>query len=119
MGIRKQRIGSHREEIPSSDRNSGPIYQTPPLEQDLYFGGLPRLHINVNTATVGGQIYALLEDCDGNNCIHIGHAIMDLRYHAGGTEEQAWVPVLEDITAYMEFLQWMLKWKPVTPSDFR
>ena len=85
------------------DRNSGPIYQTPPLEEDLYFGGLPRLHINVNTVTVGGQIYALLEDCDGNNCIHIGHAIMDLRYHAGGTEEQAWIPVLEDITADMEF----------------
>jgi len=85
------------------DANSGPVYETPPLEESLYFGGLPRLHVNVNTATVGGQIYALLEDCNGSSCIHIGHAIMDLRYHAGGTEEQTWTPVFEEITALMEF----------------
>ena len=85
------------------DASSGPVYETPPLEEALYFGGLPRLHVNVNTATVGGQIYALLEDCDGANCIHIGHAIMDLRYHAGGADEQTWTPVFEEITALMEF----------------
>ncbi len=85
------------------DASSGPVYETPPLEEDLYFGGLPRLHVKVNTATVGGQIYALLEDCDGANCIHIGHAIMDLRYHAGGDDEQTWVPVFEEVTALMEF----------------
>ena len=28
---------------------------------------------------------------------------MDLRYHAGGTEEQAWAAPLEEITALMEF----------------
>ena len=85
------------------DANTGPVYETPPLEEDLYFGGLPRLHVNVNTMTVGGQIYALLEDCDGTTCIHIGHAIMDLRYHAGGTDEQTWLAPLEEITALMEF----------------
>ena len=85
------------------DANSGPVYETPPLEEDLYFGGLPRLHVNVNTMTVGGQIYALLEDCDGSTCIHIGHAIMDLRYHAGGSDEQSWGAPFEQITALMEF----------------
>ena len=85
------------------DASSGPVYETPPLEYDLYFGGLPRLHVKVSTATVGGQIYALLEDCDDGNCIHIGHAIMDLRYHAGGSQEQAWTPLLDEITALMEF----------------
>ncbi|DAC57272.1 MAG TPA: CocE/NonD family hydrolase [Candidatus Poseidoniaceae archaeon] len=85
------------------DASSGPVYETPPLEEPLYFGGLPRLHVNVNTATVGGQIYALLEDCDGADCIHIGHAIMDLRYHAGGADEQTWTPVFDEITALMEF----------------
>ena len=30
-----------------------------------------------------------MEDCSADNeCIHIGHAIMDLRYHEGGTEYQ-------------------------------
>ena len=85
------------------DASSGPIYQTPPLEEDLYFGGLPRLHVNVNTATTGGQIYALMEDCYEGTCIHIGHAIMDLRYHAGGSQVQTWTPVFEEITAVMEF----------------
>ena len=85
------------------DANSGPVYETPPLEENLYFGGLPRLHVNVNTVTVGGQIYALLEDCDGSTCIHIGHAIMDLRYHEGGGQEQTWIPIFETINAKMEF----------------
>ena len=85
------------------DTSSGPVYQTPPLEEALYFGGLPRLHVNVNTATLGGQIYALMEDCYEGTCIHIGHAIMDLRYHAGGSQVQTWTPVFEEITAVMEF----------------
>lgn len=85
------------------DASSGPVYETPPLEENLYFGGLPRLHVNVNTATVGGQLYALLEDCNNGNCIHIGHAIMDLRYHAGGSEVQIWNPFTDEITALMEF----------------
>ena len=85
------------------DASSGPVYETPPLEENLYFGGLPRLHVNVNTATVGGQLYALLEDCDNGVCIHIGHAIMDLRYHAGGSEVQTWNPLTDEITALMEF----------------
>ncbi len=85
------------------DANSGPIYETLPLEEDLYFGGLPRLHVQVTTATVGGQIYALLEDCGEDGCIHIGHAIMDLRYHAGGSQEQTWTPMVQEITAMMEF----------------
>ena len=85
------------------DASSGPVYETPPLEENLYFGGLPRLHVNVNTATVGGQLYALLEDCSDGVCIHIGHAIMDLRYHAGGSEVQTWNPLTDEITALMEF----------------
>ena len=85
------------------DASSGPVYETPPLEENLYFGGLPRLHVNVNTATVGGQLYALLEDCNEGVCIHIGHAIMDLRYHAGGSDVQTWNPLTDEITALMEF----------------
>ena len=84
--------------------NFGPIYETNPLEEEVWISGLPRLHIDVTTATVGGQIYALLEDCsDDGDCIHIGHAIMDLRYHEGGVEEQTWLPVFENINAKMEF----------------
>ena len=86
------------------DASNGPVWNSGPLTEPLYIAGMPRLHVDVTTATVGGQLYALLEDCDGQgNCIHIGHAIMDLRYHAGGDDIQVWTPVLETITARMEF----------------
>ena len=84
--------------------NFGPIYESNPLDEDIWISGLPRLHIDVTTATLGGQIYALMEDCsEDGNCIHIGHAIMDLRYHEGGEEEQTWLPVFESINAKLEF----------------
>ena len=71
----------------------------------MYIQGMPRLHVEVSTSTVGGQLYALLEDCDGSDCIHIGHAIMDLRYHEGGDElSSTWTPVFGRITAMMEFI---------------
>ncbi|DAC22039.1 MAG TPA: hypothetical protein D7H89_03120, partial [Candidatus Poseidoniales archaeon] len=37
-------------------------------------------------------------------CIHIGHAIMDLRYYAGGDDIQTWTPLVQTINAKMEFM---------------
>tara|TARA_B100000242_G_scaffold65675_1_gene40594 strand:- start:2007 stop:3896 length:1890 start_codon:yes stop_codon:yes gene_type:complete len=86
------------------DASSGPVWVSEPLEDDLYIAGLPRFHVEVTTASLGGQLYALLEDCDNqSNCIHLGHAIMDLRYHAGGDEIQTWTPMVQSINAKMEF----------------
>lgn len=87
------------------DATTGPTWESEPLGETLYVAGTPRLHVDVTTATVGGQLYALLEDCDENDeCIHIGHAIMDLRYHAGGDDIQTWTPLVETINAKMEFM---------------
>ena len=86
------------------DATTGPVYETAPFEEGIWIAGLPRLHVDVSTTTIGGQIYALMEDCDeSGQCIHLGHAIMDLRYHEGGTEEQIWIPLLQTINAKMEF----------------
>ena len=86
------------------DASSGPIWETEPLAEDMHIAGMPRVHVEVTTASLGGQLYALLEDCDNqSNCIHLGHAIMDLRYHAGGDDIQTWTPVVESINAKMEF----------------
>ncbi|MGB0593663.1 MAG: CocE/NonD family hydrolase [Poseidonia sp.] len=86
------------------DASSGPVWETEPLAEDMHIAGMPRLHVEVTTATLGGQLYALLEECDNqSNCIHLGHAIMDLRYHAGGDDIQTWTPVVESINAKMEF----------------
>lgn len=102
LGSDMSNIGGTTTVLP--DASNGPVWESAPLETDLYFGGLPRLHVDVTTATLGGQLYALLEDCDDqNNCIHLGHAIMDLRYHAGGDQIQTWTPVVQTINAKMEF----------------
>ena len=85
------------------DASSGPVWETEPLTETLRVAGTPRLHVDVTTVTVGGQLYALLEDCYEGTCIHVGHAIMDLRYHAGGDDIQTWTPVFETINAKMEF----------------
>tara|TARA_Y100000589_G_scaffold92448_1_gene87315 strand:- start:62152 stop:64047 length:1896 start_codon:yes stop_codon:yes gene_type:complete len=85
------------------DASSGPVWETEPLTETLRVAGTPRLHVDVTTATVGGQLYALMEDCYEGTCIHVGHAIMDLRYHAGGDEIQTWTPIFETINAKMEF----------------
>jgi len=79
------------------------VFETGAFDYDLRFGGLPQLHMQVTPQGSGGSIYAYMEDCSENDeCIHIGHAIMDLRYHKGGTEYQTIVPGVE-ITAKMEF----------------
>ena len=86
------------------DTSTGPMWQSEPLNESIFIAGTPRLHVDVTTATLGGQLYALLEECSSaGDCIHIGHAIMDLRYHAGGDMVQTWVPVVETINAKMEF----------------
>jgi hypothetical protein len=87
------------------DATTGPVWESEPLEQTMYIAGTPRLHVDVTTATLGGQLYALLEECNENDeCIHIGHAIMDLRYYAGGDDIQTWTPLVETINAKMEFM---------------
>jgi predicted acyl esterase len=86
------------------DASNGPVWETEPLTETIRIAGVPRLHVDVTTATVGGQLYALLEDCYQNECIHVGHAIMDLRYYAGGDDIQTWLPIFETINAKMEFM---------------
>ena len=83
--------------------NDQVVFETSVFDSDIRFGGLPQLHLDVTPAGPGGSIYALMEDCSAeNDCIHIGHAIMDLRYHEGGTEYQNIIPGVE-IRAKMEF----------------
>ena len=102
LGTDMANIGGSTTVLP--DASSGPVWESAPLSEDLYFGGMPRVHVDVTTATLGGQLYALLEDCDDQGmCIHLGHAIMDLRYHAGGDDIQTWTPIVETINAKMEF----------------
>lgn len=86
------------------DASSGPVWESEPFETRVFIAGTPRFHVDVQTLTYGGQLYALLESCSVDDmCIHIAHAIMDLRYHEGGSQLQTWIPTVETINAKMEF----------------
>jgi putative CocE/NonD family hydrolase len=58
--------------------------------EDLQISGLIRLHLEAVATMDGGQIFAELRDSETG--IRLGHATMDIRYHAGGYEPQTVLP---------------------------
>ncbi len=62
--------------------------------------GTPIFHVQVNTQFTSGHIF--VETVQSSNGMHLGHAVMDLRFHAGGKEGQTLIPG-ETVTAKMEF----------------
>ena len=67
---------------------------------DILISGLIRLHLEAVATMDGGQIFAELRDSQTG--IRLGHATMDIRYHAGGYEPQTVLPS-EQVTMMMEF----------------
>jgi hypothetical protein len=73
----------------------------PPIsEVDMQISGLIRLELEVVATMDGGQIFAELRDSQTG--LRIGHATMDIRYHAGGYEPQTVLPS-QQLTMMMEF----------------
>ncbi len=74
-----------------------------PLSEDTAtrIVGMPTFHVQVTPTGPGGQLFAELRDADTG--LRLGHAIMDLRYHAGGDTMQPVTPG-QPITAKMQFL---------------
>ncbi|MEK6976127.1 MAG: CocE/NonD family hydrolase [Candidatus Thermoplasmatota archaeon] len=73
---------------------TGPSYDLGPLgDADVRFAGLMHLNQWVIPTGNGGQVYAQLVDLDADN-MHIGHAIMDLRYASGGRAPELVAPGL-------------------------
>ena len=68
--------------------------------EDILISGLIRLHLEAVATMDGGQIFAELRDSQTG--IRLGHATMDIRYHAGGYEPQTVLPS-EQVTMMMEF----------------
>ena len=58
------------------------------------------MHLEAVATMDGGQIFAELRDSETG--IRLGHATMDIRYHAGGYEPQTVLPS-QQLTMMMEF----------------
>ncbi len=72
----------------------------PAMENTTRVAGMPTFHVDVTPTGPGGQLFAELRDATRDE--HLGHAVMDLRYHDGGDEMQPITPG-ETITAKMQF----------------
>ena len=68
--------------------------------EDILISGLIRLHLEAVATMDGGQVFAELRDSETG--IRLGHATMDIRYHAGGYEPQTVLPS-QQVTMMMEF----------------
>lgn len=75
--------------------------ECPPIsEEDVHISGLPTLHLTTSPTFDGGQVFVELQDATTG--LRLGHATMDVRYHAGGYEPQTVTPG-STVTLMMEF----------------
>lgn len=81
----------------------GPItFSYGPFETDTFIAGMPTIHVSATPHTTNnGHIFVEMTDDAG---IHLGHAVMDLRFHAGGRDGVATIPAFTTVLAKMEFM---------------
>jgi len=73
-----------------------------PFEQDTYIAGMPTLHTSVTPHTTNsGHIFIEMID---SNSIHLGHAVMDLRFYDGGRDGVATLAPFSTVLAKVEFM---------------
>ena len=72
-----------------------------PFEEETRIVGMPTFHIDATPGFTGGHLFIEMTDATG---MHLGHAVMDLRFHAGGRDGQEVLTPLVSVNALMEFL---------------
>ena len=72
-----------------------------PFEEETRIIGMPTFHIAATPGLNGGHLFIEITDETG---MHLGHAVMDLRYHAGGRDGQEVLPPFVTVNALMEFM---------------
>ncbi len=70
------------------------------LNSDIHISGLPTAHLSTVPSFDGGQVFIEMQDLETG--LRLGHATMDVRYHAGGSEPQTVTPGNE-VIMMMEF----------------
>jgi hypothetical protein len=73
-----------------------------PFTEDVHLAGMPTIHVDVTPHTTNsGHIFIEMTDDNG---MHLGHAVMDLRFHAGGRDGNPSLVPFSSVTAMIEFL---------------
>ena len=73
-----------------------------PFEEDVYIAGMPTFHIPVTPSTLNGA-HGFFEMTDEEG-MHLGHAVMDFRFHAGGRDGQLNLVPYVEVLGLMEFM---------------
>jgi predicted acyl esterase len=104
MSTMTQIVGEETILLPSAriDNDNRLAFTIPPLSetQDTRIAGNVQFHATVTPTGPGGQLFAHLMDSETG--LRLGHAVMDLRYHAGGKEPSPVEPGAP-LVAKMEF----------------
>ena len=69
-------------------------------DEDIHISGLATLHMTVHASYDGGQVFVEMQDAETG--MRLGHATMDIRYHAGGYDPQTVFPG-QELLLMMEF----------------
>ena len=69
-------------------------------DSNLHIAGLATLHLQAVPTFDGGQVFIEMQDAETG--LRLGHATMDIRYHAGGYDAQTVIPGVA-VTMMMEF----------------
>ncbi|MAK77906.1 MAG: hypothetical protein CL992_01310 [Euryarchaeota archaeon] len=76
--------------------------ECPVFEEDTRIIGTPTFHVEAQIALLSTSGHLFVEMVQASNGMHLGHAVMDLRFHAGGKEGQILTPG-STVIAKMEF----------------
>ncbi len=76
--------------------------ECPPFEGETRIVGTPTFHIEAQIGLLSTSGHLFVEMVRTSDEMHLGHAVMDLRFHAGGKEGQTLTPG-STVLAKMEF----------------
>lgn len=76
--------------------------ECPMFENDTRIVGMPTFHVEAQISIIGTSGHLFVEMVRASDGMHLGHAVMDLRFHAGGKDGQVLTPG-STVIAKMEF----------------
>ncbi len=78
------------------------IIECPSFEEEIRIIGTPIFHVQATTSLLSTSGHLFVEMVQSSNGMHLGHAVMDLRFYDGGKEGQVLNPG-QTVIAKMEF----------------
>jgi len=91
-------IGGSNTITPSSSL----IVECPEFDVETRIVGTPTFHVEATISLFATSGHLFVEMVQASSGMHLGHAVMDLRFHAGGSDGEILTPG-ETVIAKMEF----------------